>query len=462
MRVLSRHRAATGASDLQAHVPAVAAELAGVGLRLALASGRPERLLMAIERWRGQDLRARPVRPPREPALSEAVERLRRVSSERLQARVSGGEVAAMSTAQAAAEREVVRLSRRAPAGPWQAPPRPAGVAELRAGLGSRVLVEYLVLDRELIALSLAGAAAGDGRLRLHRLGAPDDVEEALAHLQFALGRLATGRGSAAALRAAMTSAESSTELLDRRLVRPLAAELGRYAPGTPPAVVVAPTEALHAVPWSLLPTLSRAPVHLVRSGTAWLAAQGHAAVRQQDPRARRDVVVSGPDVSAAPSLPDSSAALSGDAATVGAVLRELDGAWLAHVAAHGGFRSDNPLLSSLRLADGDLTVYDLESLTVPPRLVLLAACHSAVAQVLPGNQLLGVAHSLLTLGSAGVVATTLPTPDAETDALMRALHRHLADGAEPAEALWRARRVLDTSDPAGFATVAGFDLYGC
>ena len=38
-----------------------------------------------------------------------------------------------------------------------------------------------------------------------------------------------------------------------------------------------------------------------------------------------------------------------------------LGGVALAHLACHGAFRSDNPLFSSLRVADGDLTVYDLE-----------------------------------------------------------------------------------------------------
>ena len=39
----------------------------------------------------------------------------------------------------------------------------------------------------------------------------------------------------------------------------------------------------------------------------------------------------------------------------------------VAHLAAHGRFRADNPLFSSIDLADGPLTVYDLESLEEAP-----------------------------------------------------------------------------------------------
>jgi CHAT domain len=61
-----------------------------------------------------------------------------------------------------------------------------------------------------------------------------------------------------------------------------------------------------------------------------------------------------------------------------------LDGARLAHIAAHGVFRSDNPMFSHLRLVDGPLTVYELERLARPPRTVILSACDSALSAVHP------------------------------------------------------------------------------
>ena len=67
---------------------------------------------------------------------------------------------------------------------------------------------------------------------------------------------------------------------------------------------------------------------------------------------------------------------LTGAHATVATVADALDGANSAHIAAHGRFRDDNPQFSSLQLADGALTVYDLERLTGRPR----GSCSPAVS----------------------------------------------------------------------------------
>jgi tetratricopeptide (TPR) repeat protein len=462
LAVLARHRAGLGASDLQAHAPSIGESLAVLGLRIAIASGSASRVLREVERWRGHD-RARPVRPPRDPELSAAVERLHRASAELREARLGTGAGESLVRAVATRERDVVRLSRRSAAGAWGAPSRPAGVAELVDALDDAVLVELLAVDGALHAVSVPGVQVG-GRSRLHHLGPVSDVQETLDHLQFALARLATGRGSHRALAAARDSAHDSARRLDALLLEPLRSRLvgGR--------VVLAPTESLHAVPWSLLPTLQASPVHVVRSGSAWVAATRHRERARADPGAH-EAYLTGPGVTLAP-RPSRGAAtrdgrpgivvLAGSDATVEAALTALDGASTAHVAAHGTFRSDNPLLSSLQLADGQLTVYDLEALRRPPGLVVLAACHSAAAQVLPGNQLLGVAHALLSFGAGGVVATSLPTPDRETAVLMDALHAGLDAGVDAGVALHRARASLDAADPAGLATSAGFELYGC
>ena len=62
-------------------------------------------------------------------------------------------------------------------------------------------------------------------------------------------------------------------------------------------------------------------------------------------------------------------------------MLSALDGAWLAHIAAHGNFRADNPLFSSLMLDDGPLIVHDLERLNRAPYWLVLSCCDSGVTR---------------------------------------------------------------------------------
>ena len=90
---------------------------------------------------------------------------------------------------------------------------------------------------------------------------------------------------------------------------------------------------------------------------------------------------------------------LGSGTATAGAVLAALDGAGLAHIAAHGTFRADSPLFSSLRMDDGPLTVHDLERLRRAPYRVILPSCDSGVLAPAGADELLGLAHTLAPRG---------------------------------------------------------------
>ena len=149
-------------------------------------------------------------------------------------------------------------------------------------------------------------------------------------------------------------SAPPSPRRLDALLLAPLSIA---HRP-----LVIVPTGELHALPWSLLPPRAHARD---RRPVA-------AAVVARDPApATRTVLVAGPRLPAAAREIETlsrrhphATALTGDEATVHNVSAALDGADSAHVAAHGRFRDDNPQFCSLELADGALTVYDLERLT--------------------------------------------------------------------------------------------------
>ena len=68
-----------------------------------------------------------------------------------------------------------------------------------------------------------------------------------------------------------------------------------------------------------------------------------------------------------------------------------MAGAALAHLAAHGRVRSDNPQFGSLRFHDGPLMIYDLERLDRAPHTVIVAACDAGRPVVPVGDELLGL-----------------------------------------------------------------------
>jgi CHAT domain-containing protein len=127
---------------------------------------------------------------------------------------------------------------------------------------------------------------------------------------------------------------------------------------------------------------------------------------------------------------------LQGLEATAERVLAALDGAWLAHIAAHGTFRADSPLFSSLQMHDGPLTVYDLERLGRAPYRIVLASCESGVVAPAGADELLGLVSSLLPLGTAGIIASVVALNDEAVVPAMLDLHRHLRAGRTLAEAL--------------------------
>jgi CHAT domain-containing protein len=137
-----------------------------------------------------------------------------------------------------------------------------------------------------------------------------------------------------------------------------------------------------------------------------------------------------------------------------------MDGAWLVHVAAHGTFRADSPLFSAIELADGPLTVYDLERLERAPYRVVLGSCSSGVGVAVGADELLGVVSALISLGSAGVVASVIPVNDPATVPLMIALHDQLHGKSGLAEALTLARRAAG-DDPVAASTAQAFIALG-
>jgi hypothetical protein len=450
LRVLDEQRAGLGATDLRAHASGLRVEVAELGLRMALDSGRPGRVLEWAEHGRASHLMLRPVRPPSDPGLAAALAELRATTGEIFKLRGAGRKVAPLERRQVELERHIRDLYRHRPADPAARPAGPPPAGALASALGDAALLEFVQLDDTLRVVVLAG-----GHIRVGRIGSAAQSGDLVGRARFALHRLARPQASDASRDAARSLLADAAKRLDALLLRPFAGQTA----GRP--LVVVPTGPLQSLPWSILPSCAGRPVTVTPSAALWHAG------RQSPSAGGHTMVAAGPGLPGAAGEAAAVAALhrvtamAGAAAQVHAVTTALDGARLAHLAAHGHINPDNPLFTSLMFADGPLTVYDLNQLRQAPQVVVLAACDVGRSVVRAGDELLGLSATFLALGTRQVIASVVPVPDAETAPLMVALHRFLAAGQPAAAALALAQQQLGGTHPAAMAAAAGFVSIG-
>jgi tetratricopeptide (TPR) repeat protein len=441
---LQEHQMRLGATELRAYGTAHGAELSTLAQRDALRRGDARRLLSWSERWRATALAARSAPSGEDKELAAELEALRSVSRLLGDTEMGTSRRNALERERRRLEAEVQARTRRLP-GSYRPGEGQFDLDELFAELGPSTLIELITVDGVLHAVVVAGR-----RVRLHTVGSVPEREVEMT--RFVLRRLARGRvqpGDELAFKHRGAKLEDS-------LLGDAAADLGDGP------VVVIPPGRLRAVPWTLMPSLRDRAVTVAPSAATWLRAR-----RRQPPSPRRTALVVGPGLASGGAEIEPLRArypgavmLGRGGATSRQVLAALDGAWLAHIAAHGTFRADNPMFSSILLDDGPLTVHDFERLGRAPYQLILAGCDSGLAAPVGADELLGLVSSLVPLGAAGIIASILPVNDLAVVPLMLALHDALGQGAPLAEALLAARRAVG-DDPSAEATAHSFMALG-
>jgi tetratricopeptide (TPR) repeat protein len=447
--VLDEHRFTLGASELRAQATVHGAELAVLAQRHAARAGRPRLLLTWSERWRATALAVPAVRPLADAELNASLAALRTVTRDLEEARSQGKQSPALQREQQRLEKAVRASSLRSP-GASHSGQAPFRTADLLDRLGSAQLIEIVDIDGRLYVLT-----CGAGRVRQFAAGRVSDAVRAADFARFALRRLARSRpgddpGSAQSILAA------AGPRLQQVLLGPAVRHLGAGP------IIIVPTGTLHPVPWALLPALSDRVLSVAPSAGAWMRADAAPAPRQRHVTLARGpgLASDGAEVPLIAPFYDNVTMLEASEATAEKVLYALDGAWLGHIAAHGNFRADSPLFSSLRMHDGPLTVYDFERLHRAPYRLVLSSCDSGVLAQAGANELLGLVSSLLPLGTAGIIAAIVPLNDQAVVPIMVDLHRYLRSGQTLAESIYKVRRGLG-DDPVGQATAASLLTLG-
>jgi CHAT domain-containing protein len=325
-------------------------------------------------------------------------------------------------------------------------------IAQIQRDLGANTaLVEYFALEGELIAFIIT-----DEGIEVERgLGREDAVAHALQQFRFQIGALRYGAGQMHTHLPQLTArALHYLGALYDMLLRPIEAQIGARR------LVVAPHRALHYVPFHALHNregyvIERREVCYAPSASVLhhcnTRPRGplHHAVLLGMPDARNPLVRH--EVESLAPLFASSTVLLENQATKAALRAHAPLADVLHLACHGQFRPDNPLFSSLLLADGWLTVRDAYDLDLHCALVALSACETGVSSISPGDDLIGLARGFFSSGAPSLLVSLWTVDDESTAECMALFYQQLSAGANPAAALRHAQRALLEQRPHPF-----------
>lgn len=322
-------------------------------------------------------------------------------------------------------------------------------VATVQAHLAPRqALVEYMIIDDEILAFVVDRDSVSLAR----HLASAAEVGQLIARLHAGLQRFSYGETWAAQYATALQkTTERHLARLGEALLGPLAASLAAYD-----QLIIAPHGPLHYVPFHALrlasgELLDTHETVVAPSASVWVICQRR--VRRAAPPSRPSAVVLGVEDSHTPwmaheaqtvgRLLSGARVFTGSDATLATVYREGPTCDLLHLACHGLFRSDEPLFSAIKLADGWLTTHDIYNLRLRARLVTLSGCQTGQQSIGPGDDLVGLARGFFLAGASQLVVSLWMVNDASTRLFMEYFYTALIQGQSAGAALRVAQRLL-------------------
>lgn len=278
-------------------------------------------------------------------------------------------------------------------------------------------------------------SSAGCGRPCVHEILDERTIQNSLAHLNFALHRLARQRISPASRATAWAVIRHESSALWEGLVPSCVRRACAESQERP--LTITPSAATRNVPWNVA---AAGRVVFVKSATTPDLAEIHT------PRSSPTLTIAGPDLDAAEHEAE---LVAGQHRAGGAdvwiarskvdVLHGLEHSTFAHFACHG---VGGGTQGAVQLLDGTLRASDVTRCERLPSVIVLSACNAATSG---RSSMGGLAEGLVDAGVSTVIAPLAPINDRGTVPFMARLHRHLALGESPAAALAAA-----TADPRG------------
>jgi CHAT domain-containing protein len=314
-------------------------------------------------------------------------------------------------------------------------------IAQIQRELAAHTaVVEYFSLDEELLAFVITQEKVEVVR----NLGHEDQIAAVIAQIHFQIGAFSYGTDHLRPLVDELTSrVRYYLSTLYDMLLKPIEPQLGARR------LVVIPHRMLHYVPFHALCDETGYVIQRREVCYAPSVSVLHHCLARPQRSLERALLLGIPDartphvhaeISALAPLFSQSVALLDEQATLAALREHAPDVDLLHLACHGHFRPDNPLFSSLRLADGWLTVRDVYDLDLQCALVTLGACETGVNMVAPGDELIGLARGFFSAGAPSLLVSLWMVHDESTAQLMVGFYERLRAGENPAAALRHAQ----------------------
>lgn len=325
----------------------------------------------------------------------------------------------------------------------------PASLTKIQSHLHTRILLQYYIAQESVWVFVIDHT----GILAHHQLAALTDVEAARQGLTNAIEQaleLSVRFGLKKATRylpSLLADVNQHLLRLYQLLFQPLQADLAQNT-----TLIIAPDQTLHYVPFHALfngaqylletHTLSYTPSATILDLCLTTNTAGQGALLYGYDSQNLAAVAT--ELAMVKQLIPTAHIHMGDSSSAASFLKKAAQYRLLHLATHAKFRMDKPLLSSLALADRQLTLAEIARLQLNADLVILSGCETGHGQ-LRGADLLSLAGGFLSAGASSLLVSLWRVEDTATAQLMAAFYRTLLAGESRATALQKAQQAMLT-----------------
>ncbi len=317
-------------------------------------------------------------------------------------------------------------------------------LAALQAAIPKNaILLEYFEARHELYVFLVSRE-----EIRHFKLGSSTPSRRAARLLQFQLGKHRLGP----LRRVNMKAVEDHLRELDGLLIAPIQRHLQGFE-----HLILAPHRYLHGLPFAALndgqsALIDRFTLSTIPSSQVFLhcrkrngGASGHPVVMAV---ADAKAPAIGEEAAEVASILRGTKLISGGDATVEAFRVQAPTARILHLATHGYFRRDNPMYSSIQLADERLSIADIQHMAIESRLLTLSACNTGSNAAVGADELLGLMRGFLTAGARSLLLALWEIDDRSTSEFMREFYSGLERGERLPAAFAQAMRALRIKYP--------------